>query len=122
MHGNAIEWCRDVYSPDFYQLPEAKGPDPVHEGSPPGTLAEKRVLRGGGFDGQMSYCRSADRYAEFPALENAHRTFGVRPSRPALQPATSTTPTTDSRQPENLRRQPPSFQRPQNLPVEMIGR
>lgn len=93
MHGNAIEWCRDVYSPDFYQLPEAKGPDPVHEGSPPGTLAEKRVLRGGGFDGQMSYCRSADRYAEFPALENAHRTFGVRPSRPALQPATSTTPT-----------------------------
>lgn len=95
MHGNAIEWCQDVYSSDFYRQPKAKGPDPVYEGTFPGTLKEKRVLRGGGFDGQMSYCRSADRYAEYPAPENAHRTFGVRPSRPARLPETSAAPTAD---------------------------
>ena len=65
------------------------------EGLCPIGKNQKRVLPGGGFDGQMSYCRSADRYAEYPAPENAHRTFGVRPSRPALLPETSAAPTTN---------------------------
>ncbi|MCA9037071.1 MAG: protein kinase [Planctomycetaceae bacterium] len=95
MHGNAIEWCRDVYSNDFYLQPEATVPDPINEGLAPGTLKEKRVLRGGGFDGQVNYCRSADRYAEYPSPENGHRTFGVRPARPIHPPEPSTAATTD---------------------------
>jgi formylglycine-generating enzyme required for sulfatase activity len=81
MHGNVIEWCRDVYDPDYYRKPEASGRDPVNEppGSP-GDARTDRVLRGGPFSGKAEYCRCADRYWQ---PEDAHfREHGIRPVWP----------------------------------------
>jgi serine/threonine protein kinase/formylglycine-generating enzyme required for sulfatase activity len=76
MHGNVLEWCRDVYDERFYEKPEASGRDPVNDPPEP-TPPERRVLRGGPFNGQASYCRSADRWREPPDL--AQFNHGVRP-------------------------------------------
>jgi serine/threonine protein kinase len=81
LHGNVLEWCQDVYSPSFYNQPEARGPDPVNDPPEPSpTPTARRVLRGGPFDGQPEYCRSADRYSEPP--NSPFRNHGLRPARP----------------------------------------
>lgn len=83
MHGNALEWCQDLYSDTFYSADHADGPDPVFD--PPvdpsdlEARSRPRVLRGGSFEGKASYCRSADRYRE-SAIHN-HGSFGFRPLR-----------------------------------------
>ena len=53
MHGNVCEWCSDWYD-DAY--PRGRVTNPM---GPPCGLA--RVLRGGSWDDEARYCRSADR-------------------------------------------------------------
>ena len=57
MHGNVIEWCRDIY--DDY--PEGFVVDPV--GPSGGIMA---VARGGGFSTNAAHCRSAARMGRYP--------------------------------------------------------
>jgi formylglycine-generating enzyme required for sulfatase activity len=81
VHGNVLEWCQDVFSPDFYERPEAGGPDPMNDPPEPSPRpTAPRVLRGGPFDGKPEYCRSADRWSEPPNRTN--RNHGLRPVRP----------------------------------------
>ncbi len=54
MHGNAPEWCRDLYDVDFY----AKSPDEAPTGP---TFGRFHVVRGGSFDSKQELCRAAAR-------------------------------------------------------------
>ena len=56
MHGNAEEWCQDVYDPAFYRRSDSGQPDPCcSDGSP------VVVRRGGGCLSHRLSCRSASR-------------------------------------------------------------
>lgn len=81
MHGNVLEWCQDRYEADYYLRPEASGRDPLND-APDGDEAEQfdRVLRSGPFDGQLEYCRSADRWRQPPQEEL--KEHGLRPALP----------------------------------------
>jgi sulfatase modifying factor 1 len=56
MHGNAWEWCQDVYEHDGYD--ESALVDPVRLAD-----GDAHVFRGGGFDNWAGFLRSADRYS-----------------------------------------------------------
>lgn len=60
MHGNVWEWCLDSWAP----YPSASVTDPFVTG---GT---SRVYRGGAWNGNSSYCRSALRTSHDPAFSN----------------------------------------------------
>jgi len=74
VHGNVWEWCADGYHPDFY------GSGPRHDPHAPAEGAPARMCRGGSFNSEAAYVRSAYRAAQ-PPLHSADNT-GVRPSRP----------------------------------------
>ena len=59
MHGNVWEWCSDRYG----EYPEGPVIDPVgpDEGS-------RRVVRGGFWDCDAQYCRSAQRFKRIPSI------------------------------------------------------
>jgi formylglycine-generating enzyme required for sulfatase activity len=58
MHGNVWEWCEDSYGYDnYFTLPAT---DPVC------TTGGYRVVRGGGFQNDAEYCRSAWRNRDSP--------------------------------------------------------
>jgi len=59
MHGNVAEWCRDYYSPTYYNESPAVDPQGPATG-------EKRVVRGGSWATPASRCRSAARWSELP--------------------------------------------------------
>lgn len=71
MHGNAWEWCQDVYDLTFYKKPESSGKDPLCSSG-----SETRVRRGGSCNTKAGSCRSAFRSGRGP-LE----TCGLRPVR-----------------------------------------
>jgi len=73
VHGNAWEWCEDVYRSDFYSSAGASGPDPVCTSGPNNIL---RVYRGGGWNGRAWYTRSARRIRSMSSLR--HVFLGVR--------------------------------------------
>jgi formylglycine-generating enzyme required for sulfatase activity len=60
MHGNAWEWCQDVYDDEWYETSPAN--DPIRRGS------DRHVFRGGGFDNWPGFLRSADRYSSHSGL------------------------------------------------------
>ncbi len=61
MHGNAEEWCEDVYNESFHSMPEAGGLDPVCASG-----YSFRVVRGGAFGDIHDYLRCAYRFANDP--------------------------------------------------------
>jgi formylglycine-generating enzyme required for sulfatase activity len=70
MHGNVFEWCLDQWdgSDNYVSLPAT---DPVC------TEGSRRVLRGGAWDGDTQYCRSAYRGAGNPNDRAGHVGFRV---------------------------------------------
>ena len=67
MSGNIMEWCADAYQEDISK--HTDGDTPVTEG-------EKRVARGGFWDGKPEYCTVSARNAELPKKQ--YTSFGFR--------------------------------------------
>lgn len=61
LHGNAAEWCFDVYSPKFYEI--ARLQDPI---GPTGKVNSTRVVRGGHFENGAIETRCASRSNHAP--------------------------------------------------------
>ena len=59
MHCNVWEWCQDWYDKDYYARSPRKDPPGAGKGS-------YRVLRGGAWDSQGGWCRSAIRFRITP--------------------------------------------------------
>jgi serine/threonine-protein kinase len=71
MHGNAWEWCADVYDREFYRTSPAD--DPLNR-----ERDGDHVFRGGGFDNWAGFARSADRYSSHsPTLRTEWAGFRV---------------------------------------------
>jgi serine/threonine protein kinase/formylglycine-generating enzyme required for sulfatase activity len=77
MHGNVVEWCWDVYDDAFYQHSPASDPLGPSDGT-------KRVIRGEGYGGPGSNCRSAWRYPVIPADRGFWGNLGFRFARDVI--------------------------------------
>ena len=68
MHGNVYEWCGDWYGDDYYQ----KSPSVDPRGSSGGSY---RVIRGGSWDDDAVFCRSAYRNGRDPGGRSRYLGF-----------------------------------------------
>ena len=71
MHGNVWEWCQDRFG-DYSS-------DSVTDPKGPSWWSSNRVLRGGSWDNNARYCRSANRYSISPGYRYFY--LGFRLSR-----------------------------------------
>ena len=71
MHGNVWEWCQDRYHSNYYSTSPTS--DPCNLDSS-GSL---RVYRGGGWNLNAQYCRSASRNWDSPDVRDDY--LGFRP-------------------------------------------
>ncbi len=72
MHGNAAEWCYDVYSMKFYEYSRLENPI-----GPEGQATSTRVYRGGSWDSPANSARSAYRAAQSPNASSPRIGFRV---------------------------------------------
>jgi formylglycine-generating enzyme required for sulfatase activity len=77
MHGNAWEWCQDIYK-EFVKGGDGNAIDDI-EGFRDVKSSSMRGLRGGSFIVHLSFLRSASRTVNAPADRLA--IFGFRPAR-----------------------------------------
>ena len=77
LHGNAWEWCQDVYRP--FPKPADPKATLLRDTNPVVSNKIDRVLRGGSFNNQPSLTRSANRNNFAPATQDD--AVGVRPAR-----------------------------------------
>ena len=70
MHGNAPEWCRDIYAE---KLPGGRDP----EVRPGVTTVRSRVIRGGSWAHNASFCSSAIRNRDSPSFRDSMLGFRV---------------------------------------------
>ena len=63
MHGNAFEWCEDIFDWNFYKEPKARALNPVATAG-----SERRVVRGGSYYYYPGACRSALRSGYPPSF------------------------------------------------------
>src|SRR5262249_49569773 len=75
MHGNAWEWCQDCYDENYYKKSPRKDPQGPDPGA--GALRVIRVIRGGSWDNQSRYCRSAYRSWCEPSVRDCLLGFRV---------------------------------------------
>ena len=64
MHGNAAEWCNDVYAKDYFKAGAAENPRGPAAG-------DKRVLRGGAWESGANILRCSARVGEAPGFQDA---------------------------------------------------
>ncbi len=91
MHGNANEWCLDWHVRDFYARSPLEEPACLDQ---PGDPASGRVSRGGSWNAEAWWSRSAVRSYDFPAAPANPKGFRVvirgrltPPEQPAEVPA-----------------------------------
>jgi formylglycine-generating enzyme required for sulfatase activity len=76
LHGNVCEWCNDWYTEYYYRQSPVSDPQGPEYGA--GRLVgQRRVLRGGAWNGFGSSCRAAFRYRERPEHRSASVGFRV---------------------------------------------
>jgi formylglycine-generating enzyme required for sulfatase activity len=64
LHGNAAEWCNDVYDKEYYRVSPADNPRGPREG-------KRYVLRGGAWNSKPRGLRSSSRVGESPGFQDA---------------------------------------------------
>jgi formylglycine-generating enzyme required for sulfatase activity len=64
MHGNVWQWCQDRYDKDYYKNSPKRDPQGPEVG-------DRRVVRGGSWDGAPRFCRAAARYFAGPAIRRS---------------------------------------------------
>jgi formylglycine-generating enzyme required for sulfatase activity len=70
MHGNVNEWCSDWFAKDYYKNSPQRDPT-----GPPSSEDAGRVIRGGHWDSQSRFCRSAQRTPSLPGAQSNDEGF-----------------------------------------------
>ncbi len=86
MHGNAWEWCEDIYYWKYRNAPTDGSA--CTESDVPTDIASRRVLRGGSWCMPKESCRTSSRYAAYRDFRDSSTGFRiVRCSKPATAKA-----------------------------------